>query len=149
MQIFIPYEEPIQCAEVLYGDSRFKKQIIETVQIIHAISGKIAWSNHPISKMYKEHVDWLGYYLNCFICYRDYRKTNNLDFYNKAKEWNEMANLCKPSFITEELCNQHKRRLYTKNKEHYKLFSKFGESDENWYVIDGNIVKYINSKIVK
>lgn len=149
MQIFIPYNEPILCAEVLYGDKRFNKQIIETNQIIYAISGRIAWSNHPITKMYKEHVDWLGHYLNCFICYRKFKTTGNIEFYDEAKHWNELANSCRPDFITDELCDQHKRRLYTKNKEHYKLFSEFGESGENWYVIDGEIVKYINSKKIK
>ena len=44
---------------------------------------------------------------------------------------------------------QHRRRLYTKDKGFYKDFSIYGESDENWYVVDGKLIKYKNGKIQK
>lgn len=44
-----------------------------------------------------------------------------------------------PNFLTDEFCDQHKRRLYTKNNNFHAYFYKYGESQENWYYVDGEI----------
>lgn len=51
-----------------------------------------------------------------------------------------------PNFLTDEFCDQHKRRLYTKNNNFHAYFYKYGESQENWYYVDGKLLKYINGK---
>lgn len=139
MQIFIPYKIPIDVARCL-DKRRLNKQIIETRQIINAISGiSKAWFNHPVVKMYKDHIDFLKDYENCLFSFISGSEETAMMFSDNA-----MRNI--PDFITEDLCNQHKRRLYTKDNIHYKQFAEYGESEENWYVVDGELVKYINGK---
>ena len=57
----------------------------------------------------------------------------------------------KPNFHTEEYLNNMKRRLYTKNKQHYKQWSELGESNCNWYWSEEekNFVKYVNGKRIE
>ena len=44
MQIFIPYQSPLDCAKALWNDRlRYNKQCIEVIQIIRAIEGDDAW----------------------------------------------------------------------------------------------------------
>lgn len=54
----------------------------------------------------------------------------------------------RPPFLTSDFCDQHKRRLFAKNPEHYKQFEEYGTSDENWYFDNDKniIIKYINGK---
>ena len=141
MQVFTPYPRPFACAACL-DSRRLNKQIIECKQILAAIRGKSqAWKNHPVTKQYREHTEYLEAYMKCLECY----KAEKIDL---ALQYNEKAIANKPDFLTEEFCNQHKRRLYTKNNDFYALFYKYGESQENWYYVDGKLLKYINGKIV-
>lgn len=153
MQVFTPYKSPLDCAEALWKDSkRYNKQIIECRQILNAINGVgKGWFNHPVVKMYSNHKVWLNCYMLCLRYYRLYQKSvvNELDkksFYTSAEIYSNRADIIRPPFLTEEFCDQHKRRLYTKSKEKYPQFAKYGKSDENWYFVDGRIVKYINGK---
>lgn len=145
MQIFIPYQSPLDCAKTLYGDKRFQKQIIECNQIIQAIEGAKAWRNHPICLMYKEHKVWLYNYMMCFYFYREYKKGND-DAFKYCCYYDNEANKTCPQFITTELCYQHRRRLYSKSPELYPQFAEYGTSEENWYYVGNQIVKYVNGK---
>lgn len=139
MQVFVCYPEPIKVAQCL-DSKRLNKQIIECRQILDAIDGKgKGWFNHPVTKMYRSHRKWLYDYTNCLECYRK-------GLTGLAEIWSFWADNIRPPFLTEDFCNQHKRRLYTKNPDHYKQFAEYGKSDENWYCIDGEIVKYVNGK---
>jgi hypothetical protein len=42
-----------------------------------------------------------------------------------------------------------KRRLYTKNPEHYAQWAHLGKSEENWYFVDGVWRKYVNGKRIE
>lgn len=140
MQVFIPYASPLKTAIVMRGDKRFHKQILETKQILAAIEDPTkGYANHPVTKMYSDHSDWLKLYLEVFVAVRDNKMWEALD---KSKE----ASKIRPKWMTDELCDQHKRRLYTKNPVLYKCFEEYGESLENWYVIENSVVKYINGK---
>lgn len=140
MQVFIPYASPFDTAMVLKGDKRFLKQIIETRQILAAIyDPSKGYANHPVTKMYTGHTKWLNLYLKTFELVRD----NNLML---ARFVSFCADQCRPKWMTDELCDQHKRRLYTKAPIKYPQFAEFGTSSENWYIVDGEIVKYINGK---
>lgn len=119
---------------------RLRKQIIECDQILKAISGESqAWKNHPVVKMYKEHWMWLDLYRRCLSAYSRGQT-------DEAMVHNADASDYEPPFLTSDFCDQHKRRLYTKAPELYPQFWPYGESDENWYFVDGEIVKYINGK---
>lgn len=47
----------------------------------------------------------------------------DLPYGTTACAWNKSANKIRPPFLTEDFCNQHKRRLFAKNPEHYKQFA--------------------------
>lgn len=151
MQIFTPYPEPIEVAKAMWADQkRYNKQIIECKQIMAAIDGAKAWRNHPICLMYKEHKERLRFYLWCFEAYRNSMKSDNYTdkdgFMMEAEYFSNRANAVKPSFLTDEFCDQHKRRLYTKSPELYPQFAKYGTSDINFYYVNGKLLKYKDGK---
>lgn len=140
MQVFCPYKEPIKTAKCL-DKFRLEKQIIECCEIIKSFTlGNTPI--HPIGKMYNECTNNRLYLINYKKC---------LDFYfhgneKKAKAYNDIAMLTLPDFMTDEFCIQHRRRLYTKDPKKYRRFAEYGTSDENWYVINGELIKYVNGK---
>lgn len=139
MQVFVPYPSPIDVAKCL-DRKRLRKQVIECDQILAAIDGTSqAWKNHPVVKMYGHYYSWLHCYWLCLSYYWD----GNIVM---AEYWNLCANGCTPPFLTFDFCDQHKRRLFTKAPELYPQFWPYGKSDENWYFVDGEIVKYVNGK---
>ena len=142
MQVFTPYLKPFFCAECL-DPRRRNKQIIECRQILAAIRNESPyWKNHPVTKQYTNHVDYLENYMKCFEHY----KAGDIAL---AMYYSDKAMQCKPDFLTLEFCNQHKRRLYTKDEVKYYRFYKYGKSQENWYYVDGKLIKYINGRIIK
>ena len=139
MQVFTPYSRPFACADCL-DPRRLNKQIIECKQILAAIRGESqAWKNHPVVKQYADYTDYLELYM---LCLQHYKAGN----YVIAISYSDKAMIFKPNFLTDEFCDQHKRRLYTKNNNFYAYFYKYGESQENWYYVDGKLLKYINGK---
>lgn len=142
MQVFTPYPEPFKTADCLDG-RRLNKQIIECKQILAAIKGESkAWKNHPVVKQYKNHIQYLHAYMMCLISFKG-------DCLDAAIYYSRYAMRYRPEFLTTEFCNQHKRRLYTKDNEFYWMFYKYGESNENWYFVDGKLLRYINGKVIK
>lgn len=138
MQVFI-IGSPLETAKAL-DNLRLNKQIIECKQIISAIEGNIAWSNHPVVLQYKPYKEWLKLYT--FVL-EEYRNGN---FTTAESVSDAVMSL---EFHTEEFFNQMKRRLYTKNPQHYSQWSNLGTSDENWYFVDGVMRKYVNGKRIE
>jgi hypothetical protein len=123
-------------------EKRLNKQIIECQQILDAIDGKSdAWKNHPVTKMYTPYREWLDRYK---ICLKKYQE-GDMD---TATWWSNHANLIRPEWMTMTFCDQHKRRLYTKAPTKYPQFEPYGESEENWYIVDGQLKRYIKGKEV-
>ena len=138
MQVFI-VGSPFETAKAL-DLRRLNKQIIECKQIYNAITGESkAWANHPCTLMYKNHPCWLAWYTSCLCYYKDGMEC-------AAKECSDFADNKKPPFHTKEYFDQMKRRLYTKNPNHYKQWSDLGESEVNWYFVDGEWRYYKNGK---
>ena len=141
MQVFVPYANPFRVAECL-DKRRLNKQIIECGQILKAIANpNRAWGRHPVVIMWKEYVFWLSFYMKTLELYRD----------GKEDEAREIGDECvmpcnRPVFLTKNFCAQHKRRLYTKSPGMYRQFARYGKSDENWYFVNGRVVKYKNGK---
>lgn len=140
MQVFI-VGSPLETAQVL-DKRRLNKQIIENNQILNAIYGQRAWRNHPCTLQYKDLTAWLCAYS---LCLEDYRDKNMED----AEFWSNVADSVRPSFHTEEYFDQMKRRLYTKMPEHYNQWEHLGESDVNWYFVDGEWRYYRNGKRIE
>jgi hypothetical protein len=140
MQVFI-IGTPLETAMALDA-KRLNKQIIEGNQIMKAIVGETkAWANHPCTLMYraKGYDIWLNAYLICLESYK------NKDM-EQAEEWNRVASRFAPPFHQKAYFNQMKRRLFTKNPEHYHQWEHLGTSDENWYFVDGEWRYYRNGK---
>lgn len=138
MQIFIT-GSPFETAQVL-DKRRLNKQIIECLQIMKAIKGESkAWLNHPCVKMYREHLDWLKNYFGTLDDFRD-------GHIEHAKFFSFLADKFRPHFHTQEYFNQMKRRLFTKDNEYYKQWLHLGESDVNWYYVDGEWRYYRGGK---
>jgi hypothetical protein len=140
MQVFT-VGTPLETAKALDG-RRLQKQIVECQQILAALNGAKAWSNHPCVLQYKGHERWLLNYMYCLIGYIQ----GDILF---ALNSNYNCQKLTPNFHTQAYFNQMKRRLYTKNKEYYSQWEEFGVSDVNWYFVDGEWRKYINGKRIE
>lgn len=138
MNVFIPYPSPIDVAKCL-DSKRLRSQINECTIILETIRGySNSWWKHPIMKMYEDDVMWLANYQFCLSAY--FNKSSRAEYYSK------LADTFRPEWMTEEICDQHKRRLYTKAPHLYPQFAKYGTSEDNWYVADGEIIKFRNGK---
>lgn len=137
MQVFI-VGSPLETAMAL-DKRRLNRQLQEVKVILDALNGAKAWSNHPCVLQYRGREEWLRAYKTCLEWYEYGDETRALDASNEADYW-------KPLFHTQEYFRQMKRRLYTKDKGHYKQWADLGESDCNWYFVDGEWRKYVNGK---
>jgi hypothetical protein len=141
MQVFI-VGSPLETARAMAGDTRrYNKQIIEVGQILDALNGNSAWSNHPCVLQYRGREEWLRAYKEC------------LEWYVRGDEgkalWaSTLADYWRPMFHTQEYFDNMKARLYTKNTQHYAQFAEYGTSDYNLYYVDGEWRKYVNGKRV-
>lgn len=136
MNVFI-VGTPIETAMAL-DHRRLNKQIIECRQIIKALNGETqAWANHPATRQYKNHVEWLKNYLKCLERYRE-------GLY-ASEYYSSLCELEPPEWHTREYIDNMKRRLYTKDNEHYKQWADLGESNVNMYYVDGKWKYYYNN----
>ena len=133
----------VTAAAMAEDTRRYNKQVIECRQMLDAIEGKTnAWSNHPCTLQYKDHKLWLDQYRRCLIAYKEGR-------HGKAFLHSTIANIVKPHFHTRAFYNQMKRRLFTKSPYHYSQWAIFGESEENFYYVNGEMRVYVNGKRVR
>lgn len=147
MQVFI-IGTPLETARAL-SKRYLNNQINEAKIILDALNGAKAWSNHPCVLQYRGYENWIGLYLKCLEL-EQLKTPSDEDVITSVQAVaSVMANKIKPSFHTQEYYDQMKRRLYTKNKEHYKQWAELGESQENWYFVDGEWRKYVNGKRVE
>lgn len=138
MQVFVPYDNPMDVAQCL-DKKRLSRQITEAKLILDGIDGKNGWGNNIVAKMWKPYKEWLNnYWLTLKYYYiGDYVAAANSNIYCLTN---------KPDFLTQEFCDQHKRRLYTKNPIHYSKFRELGESYDNWYYLNNQIKIYNTNK---
>ena len=137
MQVFIVGS--IYNTVMVLDKKRRHKQWVEIQQIIDAIDGNKAWKNHPCTIQYREHKNWL-------LLYRTVIEYVNMDMHEKAMGMSLIAESWRPKWHTQEYFDQMKRRLYTKNPNHYKQWSDLGESEVNWYFVDNEWRYYNNGK---
>ena len=126
MQVFV-VGSPLETAMAL-DKAKLRSQIRDAYVILAAIHGECEdWIHHPVVLMYSEpnSVRWLQMYADILEGY--------LDGYTGLERADRRAKAITPKFHTQEFIEQMKRRLYTKNPEHYKQWAELGESDEDWY----------------
>ena len=142
MQVFV-VGSPLETAMAL-DPKRIRSQIREAHVILAAIHGEVkGWIHHPVVLMYSEpnSVRWLQMYADILEGYLD-GSTGLIEADREARE-------ITPEFHTEKFLIQMKRRLFSKNPEYYKQWESLGPSDENWYFVNKQWVKYINGKRVE
>lgn len=139
MQVFI-VGTPFETAKAL-DKRRLNKQIIECQQILDALNGAKAWSNHPCVLQYRGHEDWLKLYKCVLEAYR-YPHIS-------AVYYDLVADKCRPPFHTQEYFDQMKRRLFEKDPAHYAQWAHLGISEDNWYFVEGEWRIYRNGKRIK
>ena len=140
MQVFI-IGSPLETAMSL-SPRHLNNQIQETKVILDALNGAKAWSNHPCTLQYKGHTIWLYDYMRCLKSYMS-GDTFSAEMFSGA------CDCIRPSFHTQEYFDQMKRRLYTKDKEYYEQWAHLGQSEDNWYFVDGQWRIYRNGKRIK
>jgi hypothetical protein len=139
MQVFI-IGSPFETAKAL-DKRRLNRQIQEVKVILDALNGAKAWSNHPCVLQYRGHEDWLKLYKYILEAYRYPHPS--------AVYYDLLADKCRPPFHTQKYFDSMKRRLYTKDKEHYAQWAELGESEDNFYFVDGEWRIYRNGKRIK
>ena len=140
MQVFI-VGSPLETARAL-SKRHLNNQINEASIILAALNGAKAWSNHPCVLQYRGYEQWLRFYVRClgqYMCGR----------IRLAEHFSVLADDIRPDWHTQEYYTQMKKRLYTKDPEHYKQWADLGESGGNWYCVDGSWRKYVNGKRVE
>lgn len=137
MQVFI-VGSPLETAKALDG-ARLRKQIIEIGQILDALNGAKAWSNHPCVLQYRGCESWLRAYYGCLY---SYVRNEEQD----AMGYSELADAIRPDWHDQRYYDNMKARLFTKNPQHYAQFAKYGTSDYNLYYVDGEWRKYVDGK---
>ena len=140
MQVFI-IGKVLDTFEVL-DRRRLNKQKIECKQILDAIDGiSKSWKNHPITKSYTPYRKWLMIYLWLLEEYTSAESDIVMMIHYNKWLWDN-----RPEFHTDEYFKQMKRRLYTKDNNHYSQYKDLGESDINWYYVDNEWLYYKNGK---
>ena len=66
----------------------------------------------------------------------------------ETQELSDLTDRVKPGSINDGLCDQRKRRIYTKDPVFYSSFSKLGKSEDNWYIVNGEKLIYRNGKLI-
>lgn len=126
MQVFV-VGSPLETAMAL-DPKRLRSQIREAHIILAAIHGEgKGWLHHPVVLMYSEpnSVRWLQMYADILEGY--------LAGYTDLERADREAREITPAFHTPTFVENMKKRLYTKNPEHYKQWAEYGTSDENFY----------------
>ncbi len=139
MQVFI-VGSPFKTAMTL-DRRRLNKQVIECKQILDALNGAKAWSNHPCVLQYRDSILWLRNYMKCLDCYQ------RGDIFS-AELFSSACDAIRPLFHTGEYFKQMKRRLYTKDPVYYESWAYLGTSEDNWYWSqkENKFIKYRNGK---
>ena len=137
MQVFI-VGTPLETARAL-SKRHLNNQINEARIILDALNGAKAWSNHPCVLQYTGYEKWHEIYKGILMSYEKCE-------FGTAILSSIYADNYRPDWHTQEYYDQMKRRLYTKDPEHYKQWADLGKSDCNWYFVDGEWRKYVNGK---
>ena len=140
MQVFI-VGSPLETAITLDG-ARLRMQIIEVQQILDALNGAKAWSNHPCVLQYRGYEGWLDDYKKCLEGYA-------MGDIVRAEVYSILAGGIRPDWHDQRYYDNMKARLYTKNPQHYAQFAEYGTSDYNLYYVDGEWRKYVNGKRIE
>ena len=123
---FILSNSPRTCVTLL-DYRRLGKQRVEAKQIIDTIENKTdGWKNHPVSKMWKDHVIGLKYYFNCCVdewVNRGYKNTmikyDLSDYLLPDGSYDELK-LLPWFYYNKQIQESFKASLYRKEPDFYK-----------------------------
>lgn len=138
IQTFLPYKSFQTSARVL-DRQRLGKQRVEALQIMKALTLEVGWVNHPATKMWTGHLDWLMKYQQA-ICdewvRRGYvdsclEKTQNL--FNSSRQ--SLISSEQPFWLgLKKMHSPHRSNLLRKDPEYYGQFGwKESPDDDYWW----------------
>lgn len=137
MQTFLPSDDFAICAMIL-DRQRLGKQRVETLQIMKTLAGLSkngGWVNHPATKMWKGHEEYLMLY-QIAICEewksRGYKDTCLEKTFEMLKA-TERSSIYPEWMGREDIHSSHRSNLLRKNYEHYSQFN-WTEPDDIEYV---------------
>lgn len=116
MQTFLPYADfrtSLDCLDY----RRLGKQRVEAMQLVNAIQGKGAWSNHPAAKMWRNYVPALKLYHDIAI-----RVWVERGHKNTMREYNEEVSEFPAWLGDENFHSSHRSNLLRKDPVHYGKF---------------------------
>ena len=131
---FILSNSPQKCVKFL-DYKRLGKQRVEAKQIIDALEGsKSGWSNHPVSKMWKDDIIGLKYYYNCCVdewISRGYKNT----MVKYDVEFVDEKDILPWFYTNKQIQESFKASLLRKNPEYYeKMWSCDEDYMKNGYI---------------
>ena len=121
MQTFLPYSNFEQSAKSL-DYRRLGKQRVETLQILKALSGQSkGWTNHPATRMWKNHELWLIEY-GLVICREWINRGYQDTCVEKIAQYrNKFSDGTRPWWLDKnELHLSHQSNLIKKYPAYYK-----------------------------
>lgn len=117
MQTFLPYKDFVKTAQTL-DYRRLGKQRVEAFQILKAMERTSGgWINHPATRMWRNHKDALGHYMNVMIdewISRGYKNTMQKVIVPKNPEL--------PPWLGGSIHSTHRAALLYKNFSFYERF---------------------------
>ena len=118
MQTFLPVSDFKQSFTIL-DYRRLGKQRVEAKQIINSILYGTGWKNHPITKMWTNHVDALKLYHN--LCIDEWVSRG---YKNNMIKFDIASGVTYPSWVgREDLHASHRSNLLRKDQIYYSKFN--------------------------
>ena len=123
---FILTNSPVECMKLL-DYRRLGKQRVEAKQIVDTIEKNTnGWKNHPVSKMWKNNIVGLKYYINCCIDewvkrgYKNTMKKYDLSEYLLPDGTYDELKILPWFYFNKQIQESFKASLLRKNNEYYK-----------------------------
>lgn len=141
MQTFLPYPDFLESARCL-DDKRLQNQINECTTLIRTIADDYdggGWPNHPVTKMWRNHLEALIQYQSaCCLAYKERNKKAHTGYYTNLGLREVFAPKIylpqMPQWLgREDVHAAYRSNLLRKDPEHYGQFG-WSEPDDLDYV---------------
>lgn len=135
MQTFLPVADFKECARIL-DKKRVWKQVIEAKMILDTIkTGRKAWANHPVTRMWRGYEGLLASYYNIFLdeCIRNRGiKVKKLDYFPLYSL--DISTFAIPIWEQDErLYSSHRSNLLRKDPVYYGKFGWIEDDKQSYF----------------
>jgi hypothetical protein len=132
IQTFLPIPDFKECAQIL-DKKRVWKQVIEAKMILDTIkTGRKAWANHPVTRMWRGHEGLLTIYYNTFL--RECINERQI----RVKAYSEIilpsTAYPLPSWMSDErVYSSHRSNLLRKDPVYYGNFGWLEDNSQKYF----------------